>query len=62
MLERKSLKVEWDERGELPYVLDLMYDVKVWEDVEAVMAGLPTRCDCTAEELEELVLEAGYYL
>jgi predicted metalloenzyme YecM len=62
MLERKSLKEYWDERGKLPYVLDLFYDVKVWEDVEAVMAGEPTRCDCTAEELVQLVEEAGYYL
>jgi hypothetical protein len=39
-----------------------MYDVKVWEDVVAVMTGEPTRCDCTAEELVRLVEEAGYYL
>jgi predicted metalloenzyme YecM len=58
----KSLKEYWDERGELPYVLDLMWDVKSWEDVEVVMAGLPTRCDCTPAELAEAVRELGYYL
>ncbi len=61
-MERKSLKAEWDETGELPYVLDLLYDVKHWDDVVAVMSNLPTRCSCTPEELEEMVIEYGYYL
>jgi hypothetical protein len=58
----KSLKEYWDERGKLPYVLDLMWDVKSWEDVEVVMAERPTRCDCTPAELAEAVRELGYYL
>jgi hypothetical protein len=62
MLDYKSLKVDWDETGKLPYVLDLMWDVKSWEDVVAVMAGRPTRCDCTPAELAAAVRELGYYL
>ena len=60
--ELKHLIEYWDEQGKLPYVLDLMWDVKSWEDVEAVMAERPTRCDCTPAELAAAVRELGYYL
>lgn len=57
------LKEYWEEHyWKLPYVLDLMYDVKSWSDVMDVMNGRPTRCGCTLAELEELALSQGYYL
>ena len=47
---------------ELPYIFDLLYDIKTIEDIQDIMQGNPTRCTCSKKELIELAQEIDYEL
>ena len=47
---------------ELPYIFDLLYDIKTREDINDILEGRPTRCSCTKTQLLELANEIGFIL
>jgi len=43
-----------DDMTKLPYVFDLLYDIKYMYEVESIAKGFPSASDATPEDLVEL--------
>jgi len=51
-----------DTLEELPYIFDLLYDIKSKDDINDILDGFPTRCTCSKSELIQLANEIDYVL
>lgn len=53
-------KLEPNEKGQLPYVFDLVYDIKMMWEIEHILAGKPHCSGLDAQGLREAAAELGY--